>query len=42
MTAERLLQARPCAENLTPRTGSSQSPCEYPLFIDEEAEDQNQ
>ena len=42
MTAERLLHARPCAENFTPCTGSSQSPCEYPLFIDEDAEDQKE
>lgn len=42
MTAERLLCARPCAEDFTPRTGSSQSPYEYPHFIDDEAEDQRE
>lgn len=42
VTAERLLCARPCAEDFTPHTGSSQSPYVYPHFIDEEAEDQRE
>ena len=39
-TAEHLLCARPCAEDVVPLIFSWQSPCEYPHFIDEEAEAQ--